>query len=118
MWTLDPSDEYIKAHKWFAKKRKKELAAVLANLEMVRESLERGLTIEQVSSFGFVHHEPQGVLAIDQKGGGNDLRQTRLYILVQICGECIKLLTIGDKATQHEDIKYATRVATELNRGQ
>src|SRR6476620_4149659 len=99
MWTLDPSDEYKKRHKWFAKKRKRELAAVLANLDLVHKALDRGLTINQLATFGFVHHEPQDVLAIDQKGGGNDLRQTRLYVLIQICGECIKLLTIGDKET-------------------
>jgi hypothetical protein len=55
---------------------------------------------------GFIHDEPDGIKAIDQKGGGQKmkLQQTRLYVYPDITNRILYLLTIGDKGTQRDDI--------------
>ncbi len=105
MWFAEPTDEYIRRHRWYAKKKPRELRAVLDNLDTFLKSLQRGSLPQQIKA-GYIHPEPHGVLAIDQKGGGKNLAQTRLYIFPYTPDEVLKLLTIGDKESQSEDIKY------------
>lgn len=52
---------------------------------------------------GFMHDEGQGAIAIDQKGGGKNLAQTRLYIFPDTEAEILHLITIGDKRSQKKD---------------
>jgi hypothetical protein len=53
--------------------------SVLDNLVTFHRALNSGVKPRQ-ARFGFVHVEPWDALAIDQKGGGAKLAQTRLYI--------------------------------------
>jgi len=79
MWTLAKTDEYERRHKRFEKKRPRELAAVLDN-DTFFTALQGGAKPQQIR-MGCIHAEPHGVLAIDQKGGGKNLAQTRLLHL-------------------------------------
>src|SRR5262245_11285211 len=79
MWNLAPDAEYTQRYKWFEKKRKRELTAVHGNLSRFQEALNTGAPLRQVNA-GYIHREPHGIIAIDQKGGGNSLRQARLYV--------------------------------------
>src|SRR5438046_2697843 len=99
MYTLEPSDDYVRRHKRFDKKRHDELIAVLENLDTFKKGLDSGLKLEQVRMLGFVRPEPHGVLAITQKGHGANLAQTRLYVHVETSAiaHVIHLITLGDK---------------------
>jgi len=47
-----------------------------------------------------------GVVALDQKGGGGSLQETRMYIFADDETKKVYLITIGDKNEQHSDIEY------------
>ena len=53
----------------------------------------------------FVHYEPQGVVAIDQKGSKGGSRETRLYTYAVELGHVLHLITVGDKKSQRQDLK-------------
>ena len=108
MWKLgEPTDEYRRRHKQFEKKKTAQLLAVLANLDTLMKGLTDGLKLEQVATFGFVHSEPRGVLAVDQKGGGK-LAQTRLYVFPDRETETVHPLILGDKTSQKDDISFCS----------
>jgi hypothetical protein len=74
MWTYDGTPEWGRRLKEYQKRRPRELIAALDNLDTFLKTLQGGIKPRQ-AKFGFIHPEPLGVLAIDQKGGGgNSLR--------------------------------------------
>ena len=64
---------------------------------------------------GYIHHEPHGVKALDQKAGGSSLQETRLYLFPEEQKKILYLITIGNKNDQQDDIKLATRFVQSLN---
>lgn len=81
MWKLRTTEVYERRLKHFAKKHGRELKAVLSNLDRFLGALNAGAPpLQAKKAFGFIHRETSGVVAIDQKGGGPSLVQTRLYI--------------------------------------
>jgi hypothetical protein len=114
MWKLaEPTDEYKRRQAKFAKKKRNQLLAVLANLDAFMKGLNDGLKLEQVATFGFVHSEPRGVLAIDQKGGIK-LAQTRLYVYPDRKTKTVHLITLGDKGSQKADIEFCSEYVGSL----
>jgi hypothetical protein len=105
MWSIISTDTYERRLKKYHKKHPRELMAVLRNLNRFSDLLNT-ITNPQLIEAGYVHHEPQGVKAIDQKGGGKDLKQTRLYIYTYEKDKMLHLITLGDKKTQSEDLAY------------
>ncbi len=101
MWQVAETDEYERRHKRYRKKHPRELAAVLDNLDTYFRSLAAGVCPKQVKH-GFMHNELHGVIAIDQKGGGVNLAQTRLYIYPE--RDTLYLITMGDKQSQQDDL--------------
>ena len=63
---------------------------------------------------GYLHPEPGGVVAIDQKGGGGNLQETRLYTYADDAKKVVYLIAIGDKASQHADIEYCKEFVSSL----
>lgn len=113
MWAMQAEDEYVKrASKW-PKKYRREFAAVHSNLDTFMAALNRGAKLEHVK-YGFVHREPRGVLAIDQKGGGRSLKETRLYVYPSKPTQLVHLITLGDKGSQTADIRYASEFVGQL----
>jgi hypothetical protein len=110
MWRQVPTDEFTKRVKRWPKKYRRELGAMLANLQTILSALQAGSKVESLE-FGFVHHEPGGVLALDQKGGGAGLKPCRLYTYPHVDEEVLHVITMGDKNSQSEDIKYAKAFA-------
>lgn len=53
---------------------------------------------------GFIHHEPDGIKAIDQKGGKGKLKQCRLYIYPDTSTRLVHVISVGDKTDQKGDI--------------
>ena len=115
MWTLVKTDEYERRHKRFEKKRPRELAAVLDNLDTFFTALKAGAKPQQIR-LGCIHAEPHGVLALDQKGGGKNLAQTRLYIYPDSDSEVVYVITLGGKDTQAEDIKLCGEFVEQLRK--
>jgi len=104
MWVIKRTEEYINRSREYEKKHRRELAAVLNNLDIFLETLNNGVKPRE-AKFGFIHPEPIGVLAIDQKRGGPGLAETRLYVYPDETRKVLYLLTLGDKKTQSQDIK-------------
>jgi hypothetical protein len=106
MWLLEPTDVCRRRFRDYEKSRKRELKAVLVNLNTYFVALQGGTNPLQIK-FGFIHPEGRGVVAIDQKGGGKSLAQTRLYVYADVDNQILYQLTLGDKKTRGEDIKFA-----------
>jgi len=106
-WEIKKTNKFGRKHKRYEKKRSYELQAVWINLEKYVKSLQLGTPIQQINA-GFIHNEPKGIKALDQKGGGKKrkLQETRLYIFPHTDQKILYLLTIGNKNSQDEDIKF------------
>ena len=87
---------------------------MLDNLDTYFGALNQGAVLEQIH-YGFVHSEPKGVKAIDQKGAGAGVKQTRLYIFPDTDTQIVHLITVGDKSSQKKDIKFAVEVVDDLS---
>ena len=114
MWSPDPTAEFEKQYRWYEKKRPNELRAVLDNLDTYLKALQNGTNPAQ-AKFGFIHPEPKGVLAIDQKGGGGKLKQTRLYVFPDPTEMVVHLITLGDKKSQKDDIQFSGEFVDSLH---
>jgi hypothetical protein len=113
MWRIEPTTGFEKDQKHYTKKRPNELAAVLRNLQRYLSMLNMAKNSKAVQA-GYLHPEPMGVVAIDQKGGGGNLQETRLYTYADDVSKTIYLITIGDKADQHSDIEYSKAFVSSL----
>jgi hypothetical protein len=116
MWQLKPESDYVKKSDRFLKKHRRELAAVLNNLDTFYKALCEGSKPQQVK-VGFVHPEPHGVLAIDQKGGGSSLKAIRLYVFPDESTRTLYLITMGGKESQRQDIKYCGEWMADFRKG-
>jgi transcriptional regulator with XRE-family HTH domain len=94
MWKLAPTDEYQRRQKRYEKDHPRELQAVLDNLDTYFKSLEAGVKPLQIKH-GFLHNETLGVVAIDQKGGGKSLAQTRLYVYPEAETELLHVISLA-----------------------
>jgi hypothetical protein len=115
MWTYNPTPDWSRRQKHFQKKRARELVAALDNLDTFFKTLENGVKPRE-AKFGFIHPEPVGVLAIDQKGGGKSLAEIRAYVYPDEDEEILHLLTIGDKKSQQDDIKTCREYVAQIRR--
>ncbi len=117
MWKLEPTDEYERRLKSFTKKHPNELIAVHRNLHAFLAVLEKGVKPQDAAKSRHIHAEPMGILAIDERGGGGNLKATRLYVFLEVDEEVgvVHLITIGDKKTQHDDIEYSKKFARSRN---
>lgn len=115
MWTIDPTPEWGRRLKFYEKKRARELIAALDNLDTFLKTLNGGVKPRQ-AKFGFIHPEPLGILAVDQKGGGANLAQLRLYVYPDDDKQVLNLLTIGDKNSQNADIKTCKDFVAEFRK--
>jgi hypothetical protein len=105
MWQIEPTTGWERDQRHYAKKRPNELAAVLRNLNRYIKLLAVSKNSKAVQA-GYLHPEPGGVLAVDQKGGGANLQETRLYTYADDDAKTVYLIAIGDKAAQHADVEY------------
>lgn len=79
MWRLLHTDVYSRQSKWYGKKKKNELKAVLDNLDTLVKSLDSGKKPKPFA-YGFLHLEPCDIIAIDERGAATKLAATRLYV--------------------------------------
>jgi len=99
--------EFERAKKRYDKKRPAELAAVLRNLARLLEQL-NALPHCRAAQAGFLHHEPAGILALDQKGPSRTkLQETRLYVFPEEDNQTLHIITVGNKNSQAADLRCA-----------
>lgn len=106
MWSIEPILLWAKEYARFEKKYPQEAAGALTNLERFVSMLNSAPNSKAIQS-GFLHTEGKGVLAIDQRGQGKNLRETRLYVYADDESKTVYLITIGNKKTQTKDIALA-----------
>ena len=114
MWELAMTDSFERDQKHYRKKRPRELAAVLVNLQRYLALLKQSPNAKAVVPAGFLHAEPAGVVAIDQRGGGPGLQETRLYTFPEDKTQSLWLITIGNKAEQSDDIQFCRKFVASL----
>lgn len=121
-WQLEPTDQFERDAKRYAKKQRAEYLAVLENLEKYVISIQSA-SHPRLVQFGFLHEEPKGIRAIDQSGGAlvsgekrGKLDQTRLYTYADLESKVLHLLCLGSKTTQAKDIRYAESVVDALRK--
>jgi len=105
-WKIIPCSDYEKDKKDFAKKWPDEMQAIAANLCTFFRAIDAGAKQEQLKTLGFVHSEPLGILALDERGCKKRTKRKalRLYIFVDDRAETIFVMLIGDKSSQSRDI--------------
>ena len=117
MWKPVPTEIYQRRFRQFEKKRPRELQAALANLDRYLVALNQGAMPKQIQG-GWLRPEPMDVVAITERGGGKredgknkgkGLVPIRMYAWPEIPAEILHLITIGDKRTQSEDIRFSEK---------
>lgn len=116
-WTLQESDIYAGRFKRFLKKNKDVALLILNNLDTYFETLTKGVKPQQIKA-GFIHPEPGGVKAIDQKGTrkgiGGTPKEGRLYVFPEEQTKTLHLITIGDKNSQQNDLADCRKFMNDL----
>lgn len=113
LWQIETTAQFVTDKVWYEKRRPRELAAVTNNLARYLAQLKNAKNPFCVQA-GYLHPEPHGVIALDQKGGGQGLQETRLYAYPDNDKKILYLITIGNKDTQSDDIKLASRFVESL----
>ena len=113
LWTIQQHPEFNRDYKWYTKKRPRELAAVLDNLNRLKNMLNLS-PHSQLIVAGFIHPEPLGVWALDQRGSMGNLQATRLYCYAERSRKNLHLLAIGSKDTQAADIFRVTEIVNSI----
>jgi hypothetical protein len=112
-WNIQEHPEFRRDYKWYAKKRPRELAAVVANFKRLQNMLNL-YQHPQLIVAGFIHPEPLGVWALDQRGSMGNLQATRLYCYAESSRKNIHLLAIGSKDSQSADISRVTEIVKSI----
>lgn len=112
-WKIEFSVFFESRFERFKKKHPEETKAVLNNLDTYMATLNAGTNPMNVKA-GFIHHEPDGIKAIDQRGGKGGLMQTRLYIYPDINTKIVHVISVGDKTDQNSDIQECRKYIRPL----
>ena len=89
---------------------------MLRNLDKYFKSLSAGMNPMQITS-GFIHNEPKGIKAFDQKGCSTAKpTQTRLYVFPEMERCILHVITVGTKTDQKGDIKTAEFYVGQLKK--
>ncbi|OHB74470.1 MAG: hypothetical protein A2W17_02685 [Planctomycetes bacterium RBG_16_41_13] len=115
-WKLEPSPFFDSRFKRFQKKHANEAKAILNNLDTYVSTLNEGVHPINIKA-GFIHHEPDGIKAIDQKGGKGKLMQSRLYIYPHTETKTLHVISIGNKTDQKGDINECRDYIKPLRKG-
>ncbi len=123
MWGIEKYTGFDNQYKKFIKKHENEASAALNNLETYHAVLQETNNIQLAKQLPFVHSEPDGMVAIDQRGAKKDqdkktgkLKATRLYVYATVINQTVYLLGIGDKDSQKQDIETCRKKARQIKR--
>lgn len=115
LWEIEPTDQFTRDIKRIGKSHPVETQHMLANSRKLLEALNNNIPICNITA-GFIHNEPRGIKAVDQKGPiKGKLKQTRLYIYPDLNERKAHFICAGDKQSQPKDIKFAKKYIDKLN---
>ncbi len=114
-WVFETTELFERRFRQYKKKHPQETAATLNNLETYRQALSAGVERSRIQA-GFIHREPQGVVAIDQQGAKGGTHETRLYTYAVEIDCVLHLITMGDKNSQKRDLKDCRSIVSSLRR--
>jgi hypothetical protein len=115
MWETQNLEDYDRQHRWYSKKRKRELDATLENLKVFVLGLTNGGKVQHLmAAHRFLRKEGSGIIAVTQWGGGKNLAETRLYVYPDEDAQLLYLLTIGGKDDQSDDVQFCKQFVTDL----
>lgn len=100
MWQMKMTEDCQRAFDFYSKKRPRELKAVVDNLDTYYQALQGGIRPLEIKAVYLL----RSLLALDQKGGGKGLAQTRLYFFPDAATETLFLITIADKNGPNHDL--------------
>ncbi len=113
-WTIFPSELYLRKQKWFEKKDKDVIVALMTNWARVFGALNDGVPLGEVRKRGKVRGGgDRGLLEIDQRGRGN-LPEARLYVYPDNETRTLYFITMGYKDAQDTDLKDCKRYIDKL----
>jgi len=116
LWAIEPTPQFGRDMKRLGKSHPVETRHMLANSRKFLEALNNDIPIGNITS-GFIHNEPKGIKAMDQKGPTKGkLKQTRLYIYPELDEKKAHFICAGDKQSQSKDINYAEKYVEKLNK--
>lgn len=105
MWRVEASPQWTKDEKRYSKKHPREMEAMLNNVDRYMAQIQISKNARCVQA-GYLHREPMGVVAVDQKGGGPSLMESRMYTYADEGSKVLYLITIGNKNEQQSDLKF------------
>jgi hypothetical protein len=122
MWGIEQYTGFENQYKKFVKKHENEASAALSNLETYFQVLQTTNNVQAANQQPFVHPEPEGMVAIDQRGAKVDrkkgkLKAVRLYVYATVINQTLYLLGIGDKDSQKQDIETCRAKVRQIKRG-
>ena len=115
-WTFTTTARFERDRAHYEKKHPRELEACLRNTLHRYLAMLNAAPNPRAIHAGFMHTEPGGVIAIDQRGGGGNLRETRLYTYADSADRTLHLLLLGDKGTQRRDLSEVRRLLAGIPR--
>jgi hypothetical protein len=113
MWQVESTAQWRKDIRHYEKKHPGELAAVLRNLKRYIGLLDGAPNFVAIQA-GFLHSEGNGIVAIDQKGGGGNLQETCLYTYADGAKKVLYLITVGNKNEQPTYVELS-KTFVEIN---
>lgn len=114
MWELEPNADYVKKLKKFNKRHRCETTNAHDNLAAYLGSLRGGMKPQQIIR-GYIHREGGAwVRAVDESGPNNPKKAIRLYFYPDEDTETLHVITIGDKNSQNDDVKYCQEFVASL----
>lgn len=122
MWGIEKYTGFESRYKKFVKKHESEASAALSNLQTYVDVLNETNNVQIANQQPFVHKEPDGIVAIDQRGvkierKKGKLKATRLYVYAAVVNQTVYLLGIGDKDSQKQDLETFSKKAKRIRRG-
>lgn len=115
-WELSESDFFRVRLKKYKKNKKCEIAQALKNVDKYIQELREIDRPMQVSG-GYIHKEPHGAVAVDQKGSGNHLSPIRVYLYPDEETKTVWIVTVGTKRRQQKDIKELKSFIQKIKQG-
>lgn len=113
MWELEQNADFEKKIKKFNKRHRTEAKNSLDNLAAYLASLCCGMKPQQIIR-GYIHREGGGVQSLDESGPNHPNKPIRLYIYPEEDTETLHVITIGDKNSQSDDVRFCHEFVESL----
>lgn len=104
MVSLETIPEAGPVFKKFRKQHPREYEACFVRLDRLVRMMNQGVTVQQAMHSGFFNSEGEDIYRVGQERKG--LKESRLYLHLQIQGDVIRVLRIGLKDEQQKDVNW------------